>query len=162
MSTLDTRVRDALDQAIIERADALARQMAPSVAQHDRDGRFAHDHFALLRADGASYVDFDDLVLEYGRATAAVILGGTLSLSDTAVPSVGLATGTKFTLLSYTAGLSGTFDGLPEGSSIVLGANTFKLRYNDSSKVTLEVTSSPGGYSAWATASSSPGVGSQS
>ena len=53
MSTLDTRVRDALDQAIIERADVLARQMAPSVAQHDRDGRFAHDHLALLRADGA-------------------------------------------------------------------------------------------------------------
>ena len=87
------------------------------------------------------------------NVTGAVILGGTLSLSDTAVPSVGLATGTKFTLVSYTAGLSGTFDGLPEGSSIVLGANTFKLRYNDSGKVTLEVTSSPGGYSAWATAS---------
>jgi uncharacterized protein YjdB len=30
----------------------------------------------MLRADGASYVNFDDLVLEYGRATAAVILGG--------------------------------------------------------------------------------------
>jgi len=39
----------------------------------------------MLRADGASYVNFDDLVLEYGRATAAVILGGsrvTVSHSD--------------------------------------------------------------------------------
>jgi len=39
----------------------------------------------MLRADGASYVNFDDLVMEYGRATAAVILGGshvTVSHSD--------------------------------------------------------------------------------
>ncbi|WP_226531101.1 Ig-like domain-containing protein [Microbacterium paraoxydans] len=39
----------------------------------------------MLRADGASYVTFDDLVMEYGRATAAVILGGshvTISHSD--------------------------------------------------------------------------------
>ncbi|MDX2400384.1 Ig-like domain-containing protein [Microbacterium algeriense] len=39
----------------------------------------------MLRADGASYVNFDDLVMEYGRATAAVILGGshvTISHSD--------------------------------------------------------------------------------
>ncbi|GAT71552.1 Ig domain protein, group 2 domain protein [Microbacterium sp. HM58-2] len=39
----------------------------------------------MLRADGASYVNFDDLVMEYGRATAAVILGGshvTVSRSD--------------------------------------------------------------------------------
>lgn len=30
----------------------------------------------MLRTDGTSHVNFDDLVLEYGRATAAVILGG--------------------------------------------------------------------------------------
>ena len=30
----------------------------------------------MLRTDDTSYVTFDDLVLEYGRATAAVILGG--------------------------------------------------------------------------------------
>ncbi len=39
----------------------------------------------MIRADGASHIVFDDLVLEYGRATAAVILGGdhvTISHSD--------------------------------------------------------------------------------
>lgn len=30
----------------------------------------------MLRTDGASYVTFDDIAMEYGRATAAVILGG--------------------------------------------------------------------------------------
>ncbi|MGW8482973.1 Ig-like domain-containing protein [Microbacterium sp. NPDC055903] len=30
----------------------------------------------MIRTDGASHIVFDDLVLEYGRATAAVILGG--------------------------------------------------------------------------------------
>ncbi|WP_309128135.1 Ig-like domain-containing protein [Microbacterium sp.] len=30
----------------------------------------------MLRTDGTSHVNFDDLVMEYGRATAAVILGG--------------------------------------------------------------------------------------
>ncbi|WP_241681259.1 Ig-like domain-containing protein [Pseudactinotalea terrae] len=39
----------------------------------------------MLRTDGASHVVFDELVLEYGRALAAVILGGeavTISSSD--------------------------------------------------------------------------------
>ncbi|MFD5226210.1 Ig-like domain-containing protein [Microbacterium sp. NPDC058342] len=39
----------------------------------------------MLRADDTSYVTFDDIVMEYGRATAAVILGGsnvTISHAD--------------------------------------------------------------------------------
>lgn len=39
----------------------------------------------MIRTDNTSYVTFDDLVMEYGRATAAVILGGshvTVSRSD--------------------------------------------------------------------------------
>ncbi|GAA1606680.1 MULTISPECIES: Ig-like domain-containing protein [Kribbella] len=39
----------------------------------------------MVRTDGTSYVTFDDLVMEYGRATAAVILGGshvTIAHSD--------------------------------------------------------------------------------
>ena len=39
----------------------------------------------MLRTDDTSYVTFDDIVMEYGRATAAVILGGshvTISHSD--------------------------------------------------------------------------------
>ncbi len=53
MTYSDSRIRDAQDQAILERADALARQMAPTVAQHDAAGRFAYDHLELLRSDGA-------------------------------------------------------------------------------------------------------------
>lgn len=39
----------------------------------------------MIRTDGASYVTFDDLVLEYGRALGVVVLGGshvTISRSD--------------------------------------------------------------------------------
>jgi hypothetical protein len=48
MTATDTFVRDERDAAIATLADDLARQIAPTTAQHDRDGSFAHEHFALL------------------------------------------------------------------------------------------------------------------
>jgi hypothetical protein len=44
-----------------------------------------------------------------------------------------LALGTKFTLLSYdqTAGLSGNFASLPEGSTLAVGLNQFAIHYAD-------------------------------
>ncbi|MFE6968546.1 Ig-like domain-containing protein [Isoptericola sp. NPDC057653] len=68
--------RDAGMLYLVPNASFLAQRGAPVVTTLDEP---------MIRTDGASYVTFDDLVLEYGRATAAVILGGshvTVSNSD--------------------------------------------------------------------------------
>ncbi|MGW8566976.1 Ig-like domain-containing protein [Isoptericola sp. NPDC055881] len=68
--------RDAGVLYLVPNASFLAQRGAPVVTTLDEP---------MIRTDGASYVTFDDLVLEYGRATAAVILGGshvTISHSD--------------------------------------------------------------------------------
>ncbi|MFD6176824.1 MULTISPECIES: Ig-like domain-containing protein [unclassified Isoptericola] len=68
--------RDAGILYLVPNASFLAQRGAPVVTTLDEP---------MIRTDGASYVTFDDLVLEYGRATAAVILGGshvTISNSD--------------------------------------------------------------------------------
>lgn len=49
----DVTLRHASDVALAAYADELAAAIAPTTADHDRDGRFPHDHFALLRARGA-------------------------------------------------------------------------------------------------------------
>ncbi len=71
------------------------------------------------------------------NVTGSVSLAGALSLADLAVSPVALAGGTKLTLITYTGSLTGTFTGLPEGTNIILGPNTFKIAYNDSGAVTL-------------------------
>ena len=53
MSTADTTVRNDEDAELVAYADALAARMAPTVAQHDRDGSFAYDHLDILRQEGA-------------------------------------------------------------------------------------------------------------
>jgi len=61
---------------LVPNASFLAERGAPVVTTLDEP---------MIRTDGASYVTFDDLVLEYGRALGAVILGGshvTISNSD--------------------------------------------------------------------------------
>ncbi|WP_243229470.1 Ig-like domain-containing protein [Microbacterium sp. CIAB417] len=52
---------------LVPNAAFLAGRGAPVVTTLDEP---------MIRTDGASHITFDDLVLEYGRATAAVILGG--------------------------------------------------------------------------------------
>ncbi|WP_036963627.1 Ig-like domain-containing protein [Promicromonospora kroppenstedtii] len=61
---------------LVPNASFLAERGAPVVTTLDEP---------MIRTDGTSYVTFDDLVLDYGRANAAVILGGshvTVSNSD--------------------------------------------------------------------------------
>jgi len=77
--------------------------------------------------------------------------GAALSVSDTAgVSSVVLPLGTKLTLINYTGfSCTGTFNGLAEGSQIIVGVNKFLISYNDASKVTLTANGATGGYTAW-------------
>lgn len=49
----DTTLRDDHDALIVARADAVGALIAPTVAWHDAEGRFPHDHFAVLHAHGA-------------------------------------------------------------------------------------------------------------
>ncbi|MGW7680346.1 Ig-like domain-containing protein [Kribbella sp. NPDC054772] len=61
---------------LVPNASFLAKRGAVTVTTLDEP---------MIRTDNTSYVTFDDLVMEYGRATAAVILGGshvTVSRSD--------------------------------------------------------------------------------
>lgn len=48
----DTALRDEHDALIVARADAIGALIAPTVAWHDAEGRFPHDHFAVLHSHG--------------------------------------------------------------------------------------------------------------
>ena len=52
MSSFDPALRDDQDAAIAAMADGLGAQLAPSMAQHDADASFPHEHFALLHRAG--------------------------------------------------------------------------------------------------------------
>jgi autotransporter-associated beta strand protein len=89
-----------------------------------------------------------DMVTVGGNVT----LAGTLSLTDLATTQQIVAGGTKLTLLSYTGALTGTFAGLAEDATLTVGVNTFKIRYEDGKKVTLESLASVDDYASWAAA----------
>ena len=83
--------------------------------------------------------------------TGTLTLGGsTLSPSN-----LGAATptgGTKFTIASYTT-LSGTFNGLSDGATVVIGGKNYTLDYNDDATpntITLTAQASGTPYDAWA------------
>jgi hypothetical protein len=60
--------------------------------------------------------------------------GATLTLKDLAATSTALGVGTKLTLMSYAGGWdSTTFNGLANGASVTIGANTFNIKYDDTS-----------------------------
>lgn len=66
--------------------------------------------------------------------------GATLVLSDIAVAPEIIANGSKLTLATYTGTLSGTFEELPEGTTVLIGENEFILSYEDSNAITLTST----------------------
>jgi len=83
--------------------------------------------------------------------TGDVTLAGTLTLTDLATTPATIPAGTRFTLITYSGAISGTFDGLTEGATISAGVNSFRIRYGDANKVTLEAN--PGAalpYDVWA------------
>lgn len=53
MPRFDPSLRDDEDAAIAALADALGAELAPSVAQHDLDASFPHEHFVRLHRAGA-------------------------------------------------------------------------------------------------------------
>lgn len=78
------------------------------------------------------------------------ITGANLNVTD--LGSGTLPLGTKLTLADYTGHtLTGTFNGLVEGSTVTVGTNTFALSYVDGTTITLTVQA-PTGYSSWAAA----------
>lgn len=81
-----------------------------------------------------------------------VTLAATLNLSDLATTPAVVAGGTKLTLLTYTGTLAGTFAGLPEEATFTVAGNTFKIRYDDGKKITLESMASVDDYATWASA----------
>lgn len=83
------------------------------------------------------------------NVNGSAVIDGALGVTDIAVTAVALPGGTKLTLLTYTTGISGEFTGRPEGSTMTLGPNTYKISYVDSNAVTLEVMVA--GYDDWKT-----------
>ena len=83
------------------------------------------------------------------NVTGNVTLGGNLALTDVAGTPAVITLGTKLALVSYSGSLSGTFSGKAEGSTFSVGSNTFKIRYADAGKVTLEAVSA-NAYDSWA------------
>jgi hypothetical protein len=60
--------------------------------------------------------------------------GATLTVKDLAATSTALSLGTRFTLMSYSGAWDNTtFDGLANGASLTVGANTFSIKYDDAS-----------------------------
>ena len=105
----------------------------------------------LTLASGATLsgqIDSDSAAANRIAVTGNVNLGGAnLDLTDLGTAT--LAGGTKLTLLTYTGTLNGTFNGLAEGASLTLGANTFTIAYQDAGAVTLSATATAG-YANWA------------
>jgi autotransporter-associated beta strand protein len=109
------------------------------VAQLNSDGTPAADRLAVTGT------------LALGAGVAA------LDLSD--LGTTPLATGTKLVLATASGAITGIFAGLPNNSDVVVGANTYKLKYDDTAGPLNAITltfGEPSGYGAWAGAN---GVG---
>ncbi|BCU76601.1 autotransporter-associated beta strand repeat-containing protein [Luteolibacter sp. LG18] len=86
-----------------------------------------------------------DKIAVLGTGAGNLTLSGALSVSN--LGTVAPAPGTKFTLLTYTGTLTGTFAGLPEGAAFALGGTNYLIRYADGGKnVTLTAATA---YDTW-------------
>ncbi len=102
----------------------------------------------------ACYINTSTISAGKAIVSGAVTIdpAATLILVDKGADVV-LTNGTKLTLIDYTGGsLAGTFSGIADGSSVVLGSNTYLFDYDDGTTVTLtanNIVADP--YAAWAT-----------
>jgi autotransporter-associated beta strand protein len=93
-------------------------------------------------------------------ATGNLLLGAgvaTLNLSD--LGNTTLASTTTLVLATASGAITGTFAGIPNNSEIIIGSNTYRIRYDGTVGPLNAITlthSAGGGYGAWA---SSNGVG---
>ncbi|WP_367874223.1 beta strand repeat-containing protein [Luteolibacter sp. Populi] len=101
----------------------------------------------------AVQVDSGTLVSDTLAVSGALHLGGaTLTLTD--LGAAVLPADTKFTIATYTGGISGTFANAADGAVLTVGLNKFKVDYDDpaigGTAVTLTVSAGTA-YDAWAT-----------
>lgn len=95
-------------------------------------------HSANFGAGSAIAFDYDSSTLAAGSFTVSGNLvfgtGASLVLRDTAATVTPLVVGTKLTLINYPAGtVTGTFNGIPDGGRVTLGAQPFVIDYDDTS-----------------------------
>lgn len=103
---------------------------------------------AQLNSDGVAAAD-------KLAVTGTLALGGTF-LTPSDLGSTTLSATTKLVLATATGAISGTFDGLANHAEVKIGANTYKIAYDDLvgplNAVTLTFTGATvSGYSTWAT-----------
>lgn len=122
---------------------------APTATEyHDTIGKFSCSALTLsgagkMKSEIHSATKLNDRVIVAG----AVNLGGsTLDVTD--LGNVALPVGTTFKMIEYSGALSGVFSNAADGSLITVGVNTFRVKYNDSSALTLSI---PGvSFESWA------------
>lgn len=106
---------------------------------------------AQINSDGAPAADKLAVTgtLSLGAGVAA------LNLSDLGTTT--LTTPVKLVLATATGAITGTFTGLANNSDVVVGANTYKIKYDDTvgplNAITLTF-GTPSGYGSWASANS--------
>lgn len=91
-------------------------------------------------------VDSSEASVDSLAVTGNLTIGANVTLNVSDPNTTQQAIGAKLTIASYTGTLSGTFQGLPEGSIITVGPNDFTLSYNDGNAITL-TSSTP--YTDW-------------
>ncbi|MGC4017020.1 MAG: autotransporter-associated beta strand repeat-containing protein [Luteolibacter sp.] len=114
-----------------------------------------------FRTAGATFAAGSTLALQINSTALTTDLldstGGDLTITGANVnfADLGSATlplGTKLTVADYTGHtLTGTFNGLAEGATVIVGTNAFALSYVDGSTISLTVQA-PTGYTTWAAA----------
>jgi hypothetical protein len=103
----------------------------------------------LSLAGGGSYhltLNSSNATADSISATGSVSLGaGVATLAATDLFAQTLLNGTTFTILQSTAGVSGYFAGLPQGTWFLIGANTYQISYtaNSGRSVILSVIPEP-------------------
>jgi autotransporter-associated beta strand protein len=72
-------------------------------------------------------------------STGTVVLGGIVALDPSDLGSLALGPATTFTFITAPGGVLGFFEGLPDGTEIAVGVNTYTIEYgaNDVSLVTV-------------------------
>jgi autotransporter-associated beta strand protein len=99
-------------------------------------------------------LDTDLLISGKLSASSAVVFASNVDLQLDLSGSGLVPVGTKFVIVDYTGGsLTGAFDGLADGASIVLGANLCVLSYSDNSRITLTTVAPQTPYESWTDAS---------
>jgi hypothetical protein len=103
---------------------AIGTVATPVTLSFNSTSRFDYE----IKSD-ASLSAAADLVDLKGNVTIGA--SAVLNIVDIATTAALIGGGNKLTLISYTGTLTGEFASRPEGSTVTVGLNSFKLSYND-------------------------------